>query len=154
MQLCAAAGKTYWYCNDYDVEVVDFDPVSGDVICVAVVLVTATYVTQKLSMPAAATASPSNGSSGMSKMEISALQRHLHQGSLKFCWNVDSGGCDLIDSEPLKELYSSKQVHTAGSGRWHPARNIALALQKTWGVLGPNTGPGNIRCFTNDSGKK
>ena len=78
MQLCAAAGKTYWYCNDYDVEVVDFDPVSGDVICVAVVLVTATYVTQKLSMPAAATASPSNGS--MSKMEISALQRHLHQG--------------------------------------------------------------------------
>ena len=56
-KLCAVAGKTYWYCNDYDVEVVDFDPVAGDVICVAVVLVTATYVTQKVVVPASASTS-------------------------------------------------------------------------------------------------
>ena len=30
-KLCAAAGKKYWYCNDYDVEMVDFDPESGEV---------------------------------------------------------------------------------------------------------------------------
>ena len=30
-KLCAAAGKKYWFCNDYDVEMVDFDPDSGEV---------------------------------------------------------------------------------------------------------------------------
>ena len=126
-KLCAAAGKKYWYCNDYDVEVVDLDPASGDVICVAVVLVTATFASDSQSV------------------QISALQRHLHQGTLKFCWNVDTGHCRLIDSEPLKEL--CKEPH----GIWHPARNISLSLQKTWGVLGPHSGVGNIRCFTNES---
>ena len=75
-------------------------------------------------------------------------QRYLHQGTLKFCWNVDSGNCELIDSEHLKELY--KQPH---GNNWHPARNMALSLQKNWGVMGPNSGAGNIRCFTNESGK-
>ena len=30
-KLCAAAGKKYWFCNDYDVEMVDFDSDSGEV---------------------------------------------------------------------------------------------------------------------------
>ena len=30
-KLCAAAGKKYWFCNDYDVEMVDFDPDTGEV---------------------------------------------------------------------------------------------------------------------------
>ncbi len=48
-KLCQAAGKKYWFCNDYDVEVVDLDPASGDVILVAVVLVSATVFTKKVS---------------------------------------------------------------------------------------------------------
>ena len=109
------------------------DPDSGDVICVAVVLVTATVVTktvsqncQKLSM-------------------ISSLQRHLHQGGFHFCWNMDTGECRLIDMDSLKELQKEP------IGIWHPAKNISTTIQRTWGVLMPNTGAGNVRCFTNDS---
>lgn len=128
-KLCHAAGKKYWFCNDYDVEIVDLDPVSGEVICVAVVLVMATVVTKKVSQG--------------QKYSYSSLQRHLYQGGFKFCWNVDSGSCYVVDSDPLTEMY--KEPH----GVWHPARNISTALQKAWGVLGPQSS--NIRCFTNDS---
>ncbi len=48
-KLCQAAGKKYWFCNDYDVEVVDLNPNSGDVILVAVVQVSATVFTKKVS---------------------------------------------------------------------------------------------------------
>ena len=94
------------------------------------VLVTATVVTktvsqncQKLSM-------------------ISSLQRHLHQGGFHFYWNMDTGRCEVINIEPLKEVFKEP------NGLWHPAKNISTAMQKTRGVLGPNSGAGNIRSFT------
>jgi hypothetical protein len=109
------------------------DPDTGDVICVAVVLVTATVVTktvsqncQKLSM-------------------VSSLQRHLHQGGFHFCWNMDTGNCRVINMDSLKEVFKEP------NGIWHPAKSISMSLQRTWGVLMPNSGPGNVRSFTNDS---
>ena len=97
------------------------------------VLVTATVVTktvsqncQKLSM-------------------ISSLQRHLHQGGFHFYWNMDTGRCEVINIEPLKEVFKEP------NGLWHPAKNISASMQRIRGVLGPNSGAGNIRSFTNDS---
>ena len=109
------------------------DPDSGDVICVAVVLVTATVVTKTVSQ-------------NYQKLAmISSLQRHLHQGAFQFCWNMDTGSCHVINSEPLKEVFKEP------NSLWHPAKNISMSLQRTWCVLGPNSGVGNIRSFTNDS---
>jgi hypothetical protein len=68
-RLCAAAGKKYWFCNDYDVEIVDFDPESGDIVCVAVVLVKATVVTKRVSQH--------------QKYSISSLHRRQYQASFR-----------------------------------------------------------------------
>lgn len=158
-RMCAAAGKMYWFCNDYDVEMVDMDASTGDVICVAVVLVTATVVSQKVPLKyqsvnvvmggggsgnggyGSGSSNSGNGGSGSS-----SVQRHLHQGSFKFCWNIDDGSCRLVDSGPLEELFMQPR------GLWHPAKKISLALQRSWNVLSSvGSGMGAIRCFTNDS---
>jgi len=131
-KLCGSAGKKYWFCNDYDVEVVDIDPETGDVICVAVVLVTATVVTKTVSQ-------------NCQKLSTSSLQRHLHQGGFHFCWNMDTGNCRVINVEELKEVFKEP------NGLWHPAKSISTTLQRTWSVFMPNSGAGNIRTFTNDS---
>ena len=128
-KLCLMADKQYWFCNDYDVEVIDLDPTSGEVICVAVVLVMATVVTKKVNEG--------------QNYEYKSLQRHLYQGGFKFCWNIDTGSYYVIDNYPLKEI-TKEPAH----GVWHPAKNICTNLQVQWGVL--NTGS-EVRCFTNDS---
>ena len=132
-KLCSAAGKKYWFCNDYDVEIIDIDPDSKDVICVAVVQVRATVVTTSTKKV-----------STDENYSYSALQRLLYQGGFKFCWNMASGQYYVIDSEPLKEMF--KEPHPGGF--WHPARGIAMNLQKQWGCLSAGS---DVRCMTNDS---
>jgi hypothetical protein len=134
-KLCQASNMRYWFCNDYDVEVVDLDPISGDIICVAVVLVKATTVTKRVSH--------------QRRYSISSMQRHKYEACFKFCWNLDSGQCTVIDSEPLKELSAFADSSQDSGGLWHPARSLSLSLQKTWGVT--TTGIANaIKAFTND----
>ena len=128
-KLCSAAGKKYWFCNDYDVEIVDVDPNCKEVICVAVVQVRATVVkttTKKVS--------DENYSYG-------SVQRHLYQGGFKFSWNVANGEYVVIDSENLKEVIEQP-------GLWHPARGISQQLQKQFGCFASRS---KVRCMTNDS---
>lgn len=122
-KLCQAAGKKYWFCNNYDVELVDVDPESGDVIAAAVVLVKATTFTKRVTK----------------KSSISSLQRHQFQGSFRFVWNMDSAECELIDSESLKE------VSAFPDGDWHPARVISAEMQRRWGVMAGS----RVRSVTN-----
>ncbi len=153
-RLCQAAGKKYWFCNDYDVEIVDFDPESGDLVCVAVVLVKATVVTKRVSQ--------------LQNYAISSLYRNQYQASFRFSWNVDTAECSVIDSEPLTELQSTAAGGVgpggspgghggAGGGIWHPAKSVALSLQRAWGLLGQQGtssgggGPGTVKCFTNEA---
>ena len=74
------------YCNDYDVELVDMDPDSGDVIGVAVLLVTATPTETVTSQ------------NTLRCMSHNQMTRHLHQATLKFFWNVDTGHCQVRTS--------------------------------------------------------
>ncbi len=113
-KLCLMADKQYWFCNDYDVEVIDLDPTSGEVICVAVVLVMATVVTKKVNEG--------------QNYEYKSLQRHLYQGGFKFCWNIDTGSYYVIDNYPLKEI-TKEPAH----GVWHPAKNICTKSPSTMG---------------------
>jgi len=130
-KLCSAAGKRYWFCNDYDVEIVDLDPNSEEVICVAVIQVRASVVmtsTKKVSTD--------------ENYSYSSLQRHLYQGGFKFAWNIASGQYYVIDSEPLNEIFREPP------GFWHPARGICMNLQKQWKCF---NGGSEVRCMTNDS---
>jgi len=125
-RLCAWADKKFWFCNDYDVEVVDVDPSSGDVTAVAVVLIQAAILTK---------------SQGQ-KFNVSSLSRKQYQASFKFCWNVDSGQYYVVDSDTLKEITTYKD----SSGVWNPARHAAGPLIKMFGPACQN-----IRVLTNES---
>jgi len=125
-RLCASADKKFWFCHDYDVEVVDLDPGSGDITAVAVVLIQAAILTKSRSQ----------------QYTMSSLHRMQYQASFKFCWNIDSGNYYIIDSDPLKEISSCKEP----SGVWNPARCIAAPLEKKFNTLN-----GNIRVLTNES---
>ncbi|XP_023333210.1 uncharacterized protein LOC111705015 isoform X2 [Eurytemora carolleeae] len=100
-RLCAAANKKFWFCNDYDVEMVDVDPVSGDVIVVAVVLIQAAILTKSHSQ----------------KFNVSSLSRKQYQASFKFCWNIDSGQYFLVDSDPLKDINGFKVSNICSTAR-------------------------------------
>ena len=113
------------------------DPESGEVICVAVVLVKATIVTKKVAASTSNHPYPS--------YSISSLHRHQYQASFKFSWNIDSAQCAVIDSEPLKEIGSYGEGQ--GGGVWHPAKNVAASLQKSW--CDPQSS--GVTCFTNDA---
>ena len=91
-RLCASADKKFWFCHDYDVEVVDLEPGSGDITAVAVVLIQAAILTKSRSQ----------------QYTMSSLHRMQYQASFKFCWNIDSGHYYIIDSDPLKEISSCK----------------------------------------------
>ena len=91
-RLCASADKKFWFCHDYDVEVVDLDPGSGDITAVAVVLIQAAILTKSRNQ----------------QYTMSSLHRMQYQASFKFCWNIDSGHYYIIDSDPLKEISSYK----------------------------------------------
>ncbi len=129
-KLCSAAGKKYWFCNDYDVEIVDLDPNSEEVLCVAVVQVRATVVKTSTKV------------STDENYSYSSLRRHLYQGGFKFSWNISTGQYYVVDSEPLQEILREP------AGFWHPARGICLNLQKQWKCF---SGGSEVRCMTNDS---
>lgn len=140
-KLCQAAGKKYWFCNDYDVEIIDLDPESGNIICVAVVLVKATIVTKRVSQQQ------------QQKYSISSLHRHQYQGSFKFSWNMDTAQCTVIDSEPLKEIVGAFNDHSPSDGTtgvWHPAKSISQSIQRSWGVTSGHQAAA-VKCFTNDA---
>jgi len=125
-RLCASADKKFWFCNDYDVEVVDLDPSSGDVTAVAVVLIQAAILTK----------------SRNTQYTMSSLHRMQYQASFKFCWNIDSGHYYIIDSDPLKEISGYKEQ----SSVWNPARMMAMPLTKKFATHNPG-----IRVLTNES---
>lgn len=138
-RLCAAAGKKYWFCNDYDVEIVDVDPESGDVVFVAVVLVTATVFTKKVV-------------SQRDRYAISSLHRLQYQAGFKFCWNLDTAKAFVIDSEPLAEK-TGRDGAGGMAQSWHPARASAAALRRAWNGnnVGVNSGSGGVKCLSNDA---
>jgi len=125
-RLCAAAHKKFWFCNDYDVEVIDVDPTSGDVVVVAVVLIQAAILTKAQS----------------TKFNVSSLSRKQYQATFKFCWNVDTGQYYVVDSDPLKEINGFKEQGV----QWNPARHASSNLVKTF-----NCQISNIKCLTNES---
>jgi len=106
-KLCAATNKKFWFTNDYDVEVIDLDPGSGDVVAVAVILIQAAILTKSQS----------------TKFNVSSLSRKHYQASFKFKWNLETGNYSVVDSDPFKEMYGFKE----SPDHWNPARSVAAS---------------------------
>ncbi|KAJ9593181.1 hypothetical protein L9F63_015278, partial [Diploptera punctata] len=105
-RLCVEAGKKYWFCNDYDVEIIDVCPFSGDVIAVALMRIQATIKTK-----------------GLAKSQ--SLERQQYQGSCKFVWNVDTGHYAVVWTRPLHRVDPNDDMDP-----WNPARDIAVKLRE------------------------
>jgi len=126
-RLCADADKKFWFCNDYDVEVIDVDPGTGDVVVVAVVLIQAAMITKSQSH----------------KFNVSSLSRKQYQASFKFSWNIETGQYHVVDSDPLKEIAGYHMDHGV---QWNPAKVASAPLVKKFQCQSSS-----IKVLTNDS---
>lgn len=130
--LCEKAGMKFWYCNNYDVEIVDVCPESADVICLAYMKIKATLKTK-----------------GAPKSKRLTNDRQQYQTSCLFVWNMNTsmyrveraGDLDRLEtsSQDEAELPDLRDIHfTAGSPEqsddWNPARKEAQQLREN-GVL-------------------
>ncbi|XP_037094510.1 uncharacterized protein LOC119114506 [Pollicipes pollicipes] len=133
-RLCAEAGKKYWFCNDYDVEVVEVNPDSGDVVAVAVVLVQA--------------AVKMKGLSNATRRPLSSVHRYQYRASFTFSWNMETGQYSMLTSDRLTEVTDARDLQPAGGGpRWQPARLLATALRHPSPL--PQTAYNTVRVMTN-----
>ncbi|XP_059483029.1 uncharacterized protein LOC132201118 [Neocloeon triangulifer] len=95
--LCSEAGMQYWFCSDYDVEIVDMCPSSGDLIVIAFILLQASKKCAKNARSA-------------------SLNRRTFQASFLFLWNIQTGRYNVTRTSTLKE------ADTLVGVQWHPAR--------------------------------
>ncbi|XP_034257159.1 uncharacterized protein LOC117654554 [Thrips palmi] len=147
--LCEKAGMKFWYCNNYDVEIVDVCPQSADVICLAYMKIKATL---KLK--------------GAPKSKRLTNDRQQYQTSCLFVWNMNTsmyrveraGDLDRLEtnSQDEAELSDLRDIQFAASSPeqsddWNPARKEAQQLREN-GVLhcwGANQPP--VKVMTNVS---
>ncbi|XP_046388655.1 DDB1- and CUL4-associated factor 15 [Ischnura elegans] len=167
-KLCADAGKKYWFCNDYDVEIVAVCPISGDVIAVAAMLIQAAVKTKGLAKS--------------QRYPVSSVQRSKYQTSVRFVWNLDSGRYQVVDADELREVIETEAsggtargneaadrsdvdfwnemwsgAYNGGSEgmkansegpRWHPARTDSLQLRR---LIPPPLSQHGVRTLSNQS---
>nr|CAD7448144.1 unnamed protein product [Timema bartmani] len=122
--LCEESGKKYWFCNDYDVEIVDVCPFSGDVIALAVMRIQATIKTKGLAKRAVLYWDQ-YGNDYVCRNPVSSLQRKQYQGGCKFVWNIVTGKHSVVEVDPLTEFGSLEDCEP-----WNPARGMAKNLHE------------------------
>lgn len=94
-RLCNEAGKKYYFCNDYNVEIVDVCPSSRNVIALASVLVQAGNSKSKTNL--------SKSFRGRVGPAQAVSSRRLYKATATFVFNVDTKTYYLLDKEPLVE---------------------------------------------------
>lgn len=109
-RLCTQAQKKYWFCSDFNVEIIDLCLETNDVVAAAYMLVEADVPQTNQKM-----------------------QRSLCQASVFFAWNTETGQHRIIDYDLPVEIATittqNQAVSTSRSG-WHPAKDIGRRLRK------------------------
>lgn len=147
--LCERAGMKFWYCNNYDVEIVDVCPQSADVICLAYMKIKATLK-----------------SKGVPKNKRLTNDRQQYQTSCLFVWNMSTSMCRVERAGHLERLetpqdeaelpdyrdiqFAPSSPEQAGDD-WNPARKEAQELRNegVWNCWGANQPP--VTVMSNDS---
>ncbi|XP_064106523.1 uncharacterized protein LOC135215584 isoform X1 [Macrobrachium nipponense] len=137
-RLCAEVGKKYFFCSDYNVEIVDVCPSSGNIVALASVLVQAATLVKGLSKTV--------------RSPLSSLSRHQYKTTATFVFNMDSKQYYLVDKEPLLEEdpYSLETMDgdVGDDCWWQSARQNARQLRSQWAV--PTDYYSSVKVLTNE----
>ncbi|XP_063606430.1 uncharacterized protein LOC134781245 [Penaeus indicus] len=137
-RLCTEAGKKYFFCNDYNVEIVDVCPSSGNIVALASVLVQAATMVKGLGKTV--------------RSPLSSLTRKQYKTTATFIFNMDTKQYYLVDKEPLLEEdpYSLENMEgDVGDERWwQSARQTARQLRTQWAV--PTDYYSSVKVLTNE----
>ncbi|KAL0275124.1 UNVERIFIED_CONTAM: hypothetical protein PYX00_003083 [Menopon gallinae] len=96
--LCHVSNKTFTFCNDYDIEILDVCPRSGDVLVLLMMRI--------------------EGSEGI-RDEVSQLEQY--EASVTLVWNLHSGAykvCMVVPPQKVNWVWDSKAI-------WNPAREAS-----------------------------
>lgn len=135
-KLCAQSNKKYWFCNDYDVEIVDVCGETGEVVAVAVVLIQATN-------------SVSSNSTAPIHRASGSLYRRQYCGHFMFGWCLHTGRYRLLASSQLLEL-SERHQQPPADRYWHPSKLLSQQLRLPR-LSPPSTSHQSVVVMTNSS---
>ncbi|KAG7154412.1 DDB1- and CUL4-associated factor 15-like, partial [Homarus americanus] len=121
-RLCTEAGKKYFFCNDYNVEIVDVCPSSGDIVALASVLVQAATVVKGLSKTV--------------RSPLSSLTRRQYKTTATFIFNMDTKHIETLEGDVGDERW------------WLNARQTARQLRQQWTY--PTDYYSSVKVMTNE----
>ncbi|CAL4094262.1 unnamed protein product [Meganyctiphanes norvegica] len=138
-KLCNEAGKKYFFCCDYNVEIIDVCPSSGNVIAVASVLVQAATKVKGISKPV--------------RSPLTSLGRRQYKTTATFVFNMDTKEYYLLDKGQLQEedpysLESSDMNCVAEDGWWQSAHKSSRQMRMQWAV--PTDYYTTVKVLTNE----
>ncbi|XP_076030743.1 uncharacterized protein LOC143018969 isoform X2 [Oratosquilla oratoria] len=126
-RLCNESGKKYFFCSDYNVEIIDVCPISGDIIALASVLVQA--ATPKVKGLCKTLGSP-----------VNSLSRKQYKTTAIFVMNMETKKYYIVDKEPLQEEdpYNLENVEVESvhlDERWWQATcQAACKMRSKWAI--------------------
>lgn len=136
--LCTEAGKKYFFCCDYNVEIIDVCPSSGNVIALASVLVQAGAKVKGKSV----------------RTSLTSLGRRQYKTTATFVFNMDTKDYYLLDKGQLQEEdpYSLESHSEHGcvseDGWWQSAHKSARQMRMQWAV--PTDYYTTVKVLTNE----
>ncbi|MPC27121.1 DDB1- and CUL4-associated factor 15 [Portunus trituberculatus] len=137
-RVCTEANKKYFFCNDYNVEIVEVCPDSGDIVALASVLVQAATLVKGLPKTA--------------RSPLSSLTRRQYKTTATFVFNMDTKQYYVVEKEPLTETdpYCVETMDCdVGDERWWlGARQAARQLRAQWSC--PTDYYSSVKVMTNE----
>ncbi|XKL62715.1 hypothetical protein PGB90_002548 [Kerria lacca] len=113
--ICKCQGYKFWFCNDYDIEIVDVCPLNGEIMAVVFLRINADPPINKSSLPQ---------DQGPAKEP-----RQFFETRCLFVWNARSRCCWLEAYTPLVEDPPLLSLNNNGSVHKNPARTEAEKLR-------------------------
>lgn len=114
--ICKIFKKKYWYCSDYDIEIINVCALSGDILSLLIMKIQASE----------------NSNQGQSSQE-----RKQYEACCKFTWNIDTGSYKVIHVLPMVEVmpdWIKANSVKSSNGRnpiWNPTRRFAPKLRES-----------------------
>ncbi|XP_051162727.1 uncharacterized protein LOC127282500 isoform X2 [Leptopilina boulardi] len=113
--ICKIFKKKYWYCSDYDIEIINVCALTGDILSLLIMKIQASE----------------NSNQGQSSQE-----RKQYEACCKFTWNIDTGLYKVTHVLPMVEVMpdwvkpNSVKSPTGRNPIWNPTRRFAPKLRE------------------------
>ncbi|KAG0697691.1 DDB1- and CUL4-associated factor 15 [Chionoecetes opilio] len=137
-RLCTEGSKKYFFCNDYNVEIIDVCPSSGDIVVLASVLVQAATMVKGLPKTA--------------RSPLSNLNRRQYKTTATFVLNMDTKQYYVVEKEPLTETdpycFDTMDYDVGDERWWQAPRQAARELRAKW--FCPTDYYSSVKVMTNE----